>query len=670
MSFGLARTRRVGSVGERGGWGGRFRPRQMSLAFAAQAFVALACVTLLSLAGYDAWSERASRLREAQNANANLARALAQHAEDTFGIADAMLVGLVGQFERAGSGPAAIAGIERLMTAQVTESERVGALFLVGEDGGLLASSLTEARRGRDDSGRAHFRHHRDDRDRGAFLGLPIRAAPREGWAMTVSRRLQHPDGRFAGVVLAGIPTEVFTDYYGRFDIGSQGTVALLRTDGMMLSRHPFDEAQLGRSFAAQPFFRDQLPRGPLGSYHFVSPIDGVEKVAGYHSGRSFPVVVNVASAVEEVLAGWAAETATRLAGVALVAALLGGLGARLARQARRRQEAERALGESELQFRLLTEMSADMVTRVQPDGVRTYVSPASARLLGWAPRELLGTRALTAVHPDDREAATEQLAAMAAGTLRDNTLSYRTWHRDGREIWIESSVRVTRDPDTDAPSGAVVVSRDVTARKVVEMQLATLATTDGLTGIANRRRLDEALASEWRRAARDGTAVSLALADVDHFKPFNDRHGHGAGDECLRGVAAALAGTVRRPADLVARYGGEELAALLPDTDAVGAGAVAEGMRAAVEALGIAHGDSPPAGMVTVSVGVATVTPAGGEDPAAGVRALLAAADGALYEAKRTGRNRVVVSAHVVALRKDAGAIGQEQPDRLLRTA
>jgi diguanylate cyclase (GGDEF)-like protein len=160
----------------------------------------------------------------------------------------------------------------------------------------------------------------------------------------------------------------------------------------------------------------------------------------------------------------------------------------------------------------------------------------------------------------------------------------------------------------------------------------------DGLTGLWNRRHLDEQLEAEWRRALREGTPLAVLLVDVDHFKRFNDRHGHLAGDECLRRVAAAVGAQLRRPGDLAARYGGEELAVLLPGLGATEAREVGEAVRAAVEALALPHADSEAGPFVTVSVGAAAHLPR----PGGSVAQLVSAADAALYEAKRAGRNRV----------------------------
>ncbi len=175
--------------------------------------------------------------------------------------------------------------------------------------------------------------------------------------------------------------------------------------------------------------------------------------------------------------------------------------------------------------------------------------------------------------------------------------------------------------------------------------QLAALSLTDGLTGLANRRHFDQLFAEEWFRARRSGLPMALLMADVDHFKNFNDRYGHQAGDECLKSVARVLQTSAQRAGDLAARYGGEEFALILPGTDAAAAQRLAESVRAAIEALAIPH-ESSPAGMVTVSIGVAAMAADTGQIG----EHLLHSADKALYQAKHDGRNRVVTSDEEVA--------------------
>ena len=170
------------------------------------------------------------------------------------------------------------------------------------------------------------------------------------------------------------------------------------------------------------------------------------------------------------------------------------------------------------------------------------------------------------------------------------------------------------------------------------QRSLERLALSDGLTGVGNRRAFDSALAQEWRRATRSRQALSLLMIDIDEFKVLNDRYGHPVGDRCLRLVASELQRLVKRPADLLARYGGEEFAVLLADTELPGAIQLAEQLREVVQALQIENTGSRLR-VVSVSIGVASLRPEG----SAAAATLVQAADEALYEAKRQGRNRVM---------------------------
>lgn len=173
---------------------------------------------------------------------------------------------------------------------------------------------------------------------------------------------------------------------------------------------------------------------------------------------------------------------------------------------------------------------------------------------------------------------------------------------------------------------------------KIKSDLLETMAMVDRLTNIPNRRRFDASLEDEWRRAQRNGTPLSLLMIDIDHFKDYNDHHGHSAGDECLKKIAASLSSAIDRPGDLVARWGGEEFIAILPDTDPNGAQQIAELMRVRVEGMAIPHGHSDTSPSVTVSIGVA------GQEPwlTDSANGLIEEADRMLFQAKKTGRNRV----------------------------
>jgi len=166
---------------------------------------------------------------------------------------------------------------------------------------------------------------------------------------------------------------------------------------------------------------------------------------------------------------------------------------------------------------------------------------------------------------------------------------------------------------------------------------LEEAAERDGLTGIYNRRRFDQHVIQIWQQGMRDRRPVALLFADIDHFKAFNDRYGHQAGDEAMKAITAVLTRFASRPFDLVARYGGEEFAILLYDAMPAQAARIAEQLLAEIRALGIAHRDSDAAPVLTISVGVASVQPVAGRSSAG----LLQLADQALYAAKDAGRNQ-----------------------------
>ena len=280
----------------------------------------------------------------------------------------------------------------------------------------------------------------------------------------------------------------------------------------------------------------------------------------------------------------------------------------------------------------------------------------ACQRLTGVAATEVLGTsnhwtgfydhprETLADLILYNRTAKTDSLYEINRGDelIRDG-LSVENWCEmprvDGRHYLAIDSGPIY---DSEGKLVAVVETlRDMTAQKEAQMALELLATHDGLTGLANRRRFDQAAATEWSRYKRDGRPLGLLIVDVDNFKHFNDTHGHLGGDDCLKHVADVLRTTVHRGGDLVARYGGEEFAILLPNQTPAGALALAETARLAVDNLSVPNLSGAGSDHVTISIGVAVTTGAPEED----LTSLIAAADAALYNAKNSGRNRSVLS-------------------------
>jgi diguanylate cyclase (GGDEF)-like protein/PAS domain S-box-containing protein len=294
-----------------------------------------------------------------------------------------------------------------------------------------------------------------------------------------------------------------------------------------------------------------------------------------------------------------------------------------------------------EQSFKFLTENSADMIFRCDFTPKFTYVSPSSVRLLGKAPEEFLGLHPSSAVFAEDLVIIRKHIEALSVRGSGPSNVTVRFFHRNGTLVWMEVNARMIEDPETGQPREMILVARDVTERKKLEDQLLAMAMTDGLTGLSNRRSFDVELERQWTNVLEKSSQVSLVLLDIDHFKKFNDEYGHLAGDDCLRVVGAAVKSAVRG-ADVVARYGGEEIAIILPSTDPQEAVIVAEAVRNAIESLRIPHAGNPEGGSkVTASFGVATaLARAGGA-----IRmpeSLVLSADKALYMAKSEGRNCV----------------------------
>ncbi len=202
--------------------------------------------------------------------------------------------------------------------------------------------------------------------------------------------------------------------------------------------------------------------------------------------------------------------------------------------------------------------------------------------------------------------------------------------------VVLNAKVRALHRTET-MRSKLLETSRDLAS---ANRALEKLSRQDGLTGIANRRYFDSYLLTEVRRAARNRQPLSLILADVDHFKAFNDHYGHQAGDDCLQQVAEALRAAGRRPTDLAARYGGEEFALILPGTGLEGAVEVAQAVSRAIAGLAIEHARSAVGQNLTLSLGIASLTP----EKETSSEDLIHRADQALYQAKQQGRNRYVV--------------------------
>ncbi len=318
--------------------------------------------------------------------------------------------------------------------------------------------------------------------------------------------------------------------------------------------------------------------------------------------------------------------------------------------------------GTAEIDYKFLAENCADILCSVGPDHVIHYISPSCFEILGWQPVEMIARDLRQFILSDDMPA----LEDLEVARLPDRTTyahaRLRFLKKDQTAVWVSINARSVRDAASGEPRQYVLCIRDITGRTALEEKLAALAMTDPLTGLWNRRAFDQALKREWKRTVREKSQLSLLLLDLDHFKPLNDQYGHPLGDECLTAVASVISDTVRS-SDVVCRWGGDEIAIILPGADHAGAVRTAEKVRAAVEALRFRSKKNAEEWFsVTASIGVAT---AASEPPGVPTvpQNLLKVADRALYRAKREGQNRVATAAPVAPATSGYDPV-REDPD------
>jgi diguanylate cyclase (GGDEF)-like protein len=288
------------------------------------------CLSMALIVIWQAWNSRQYHLQDKQVAMSNLAQTLASQAQASIKQADTLLFTLVDRLENEGDGPGQINRLQRLLRAQRGELSQLHGLFVYDETGQWVANSNGAEASIANNSDREYFIYHRDHPDRGPHIGPAIKSRSSGEWIMTVSRRLNHPDGSFAGVALATLYLSHFLQLYDSIDMGNNGVINLIADDASIIVRRPFHEADIGSSLAKSPLFTQLLPKADAGTATIKSIIDGVERVVGYRRVEGYPLIVFAALNKDEVLTSWRNESILSALIVSVLLAFLGVLGYRL----------------------------------------------------------------------------------------------------------------------------------------------------------------------------------------------------------------------------------------------------------------------------------------------------------------------------------------------------
>lgn len=552
----------------------------------------------------------------------------------------------------------------RLLIRRHAISPSLRSLFLVGADGTLRNSSFSSEVEALDVSDRDYFIAQVQGQRDALFIGHPIQSRRDGQWVIPISRALEDNFGSLQMVVAGAMSPSAINDLISAHALSTGYRLAILLPDGTPIgclslpdcAFVPDDQNPNNRKMQLpQPFFPEQRASGAS-----VAFLPGGEGPGAFSRGATYGVIVAVVVDRASVLAPWRQKlpfviglAVTGSAGIAAVAFVL-------FRQVRRKRmallaleeanaflelkvaERTRELSESEEYLRSFIMAASDAVIIIDQSGNIRKFNPAASHLFGYEMAEVVGHNVkmlMPAAYSQHHDTHLKlELPSGQRSIGRGREMIGR--RKDGSEFPIELTVGTHT---VNGISAHVGVIRDITERKAQEEVLRSLANTDGLTGILNRRSFTEEGDRLFSLSKRHGRNISVLMIDADHFKSVNDTYGHDVGDIVLKKLAATVSETLRNT-DLFGRLGGEEFAAILPETDEDGADDIAKKIIGAIRALEILLADGRTI-KFTVSIGIGCDT-----DVAKNLDALLKEADTALYAAKQSGRNRAVRGSAVPA--------------------
>lgn len=585
------------------------------------------------------WAEYTNWQRLLQSANTRqmeTARAMALHTDDILALAQQPLNNLSAHARDALGDEAKMQHLLEEMLRVVKTSPLLRSLAYADAQGRLIGSTFAANSAGMDLSDREYFLFHKSNASTQPRFGLPSQSQTNGRWFLPISQRIDNPDGSLAGIMIATIDMDHFSRFIETFEVNEENAFALLRKDGAILLRLPIDLKAMGANVADSTLYRDQIMKKLRGNYEYVSRFDGTKRISGFYRSTDTGVTAIATQTKASIFDDWLKQSKYPWLSIILAYLIGTAMAIRWIRQIELREIGDQKVAAREAEFRLIANASPDVIEKISLAGVRQYVSPAAARIFERDTESVIGASVLDDRDDQTKSAWQDALAKVQSGSSTECIL-YRHQRMDGTMIWLESVISCFRSDDNNEPDGIVVITRDVTRQQMMKQELNALATTDELTRLFNKRYFNTQLSSTLAAARANQQSVSLILLDLDRFKAYNDTYGHLAGDCALRDVAAVIPPQLIGTGGLAARYGGEELVVLLPNTDAEETMRIAENIRKAIAALKIEHAGNLPWGHVTVSSGYATALPS----QAFSENDLITQADRALYGAKAAGRNR-----------------------------
>jgi diguanylate cyclase (GGDEF)-like protein len=303
----------------------------------------LSCVLIVTLAACGLWMSRQDRLQDARIYTSNIARALSSHAETAMKAADLVLEDIVERAESGGLHSSQNARLRKHLERMAAKTSELHGLFVYDERGEWIATSLGRVMKA-NNSDREYFKYHQTHPGQQIHIGAPVRSRSTGVWIIPVSRRLQYPDGSFAGVALATLRLDLFESAYGNLNVGASGAILFALDKGILLYRKPFQERYIGMDISAGSLMKLYRSQGPAGSAMLTAKVDGVERLYSYQHLNGFPLIVAAALSSQDIYAEWWNSALLLTLGVLIFIAILAFLGKKLLHQLAIRERLEQQL--------------------------------------------------------------------------------------------------------------------------------------------------------------------------------------------------------------------------------------------------------------------------------------------------------------------------------------